>query len=279
MVSWKMVYESLVILLLVTYGIVLLSASEKHPLLTPDVLDAIDWGVIAFFAVEYIVRFWRAGDKLRFVRSNWFDLIAMLPISSSFRFARLIRIVRLIRIMRSSPLVWTIVSSKQTRIMTAFAAVFMVWSSAGIFLLESRVNPNIQNFGDAFWWSIVTTTTVGYGDVSPVSVGGRIIAVFLMLTGIGLIGTFTASLANHWMEYFSKGGAQAGMPEKSGDKAPAVSGIAPERGEEEPPEAPRTVQDDLKRQICGWIERVDRLTEEEYALMQQSIAMLRGEKK
>lgn len=277
LVSWKMVYESLVILLLVTYGIILLSANDKHPLLTQEVLDAIDWGVIAFFAVEYVIRFIRATDKVRFVRSNWFDLIAMIPIASSFRFARLIRVIRLVRIMRASPLVWNIVSSKQTRAMVIFATVFMLWSSAGIFLLENKVNDNIRNFGDALWWSIVTTTTVGYGDVSPVSMGGRIMAVFLMITGIGLIGTFTASLANHWMEYFSARGSrdkelEEASPETSAAAHAGIGQVMPEAGHEV---SGGTVHDDLKRQINGWIERVEKLTDEEYALLQRSIAMLR----
>lgn len=58
----------------------------------------------------------------------------------------------------------------------------------------------MSSFGNAVWWAIVTATTVGYGDVSPVSTEGRVIAVILMLTGIGIIGVFTATVASFFLE-------------------------------------------------------------------------------
>ncbi|MBA4495672.1 potassium channel family protein [Paenactinomyces guangxiensis] len=57
---------------------------------------------------------------------------------------------------------------------------------------------------DAVWWAVVTTTTVGYGDISPVTLGGRVIATILMFTGIGLIGSVTASVATHFIEYLNQ---------------------------------------------------------------------------
>jgi hypothetical protein len=77
-----------------------------------------------------------------------------------------------------------------------FTSVVILWSSVGIFMMENGINDHIQTFSDAIWWSIVTTTTVGYGDISPVSIGGRIIAVFLMITGIGMIGTLMLDTMN-----------------------------------------------------------------------------------
>ncbi|MFG6121491.1 potassium channel family protein [Thalassobacillus sp. B23F22_16] len=60
--------------------------------------------------------------------------------------------------------------------------------------------PGINSYGDGLWWSIVTTTTVGYGDISPASVGGRVIAVVLMLVGIGLIGMLTGSITTYFVK-------------------------------------------------------------------------------
>jgi voltage-gated potassium channel len=60
---------------------------------------------------------------------------------------------------------------------------------------RGAVDSNIQSFPDAIWWAIVTATTVGYGDLSPVTVEGRAIAVVLMLVGIGLLGVITANVA------------------------------------------------------------------------------------
>ncbi|NOQ46830.1 MAG: cag pathogenicity island protein Cag26 [Desulfobulbaceae bacterium] len=71
-----------------------------------------------------------------------------------------------------------------------WVVILVLVSSVGIFLLE----PDIP-LRNAFWWSIVTLTTVGYGDISPVTAGGRVIAVFIMFFGIGLLGMMSATLA------------------------------------------------------------------------------------
>jgi voltage-gated potassium channel len=70
----------------------------------------------------------------------------------------------------------------------------------GIYAVEHGQNNNIQSVGDALWWAVVTTTTVGYGDVSPVTAEGRLIAVALMVVGIGFIGVFTATITSLFLE-------------------------------------------------------------------------------
>jgi len=62
----------------------------------------------------------------------------------------------------------------------------------------------MENFGDALWWSLVTTTTVGYGDISPESTGGRILAGILMLVGIGFLGMVTGSMATFFVDRISQ---------------------------------------------------------------------------
>jgi voltage-gated potassium channel len=78
------------------------------------------------------------------------------------------------------------------------AAATVALGTVGIYVIEHGANPGIRTFDDALWWAVVTATTVGYGDVSPVTGEGRVIAVLLMLVGIGVIGIFTASLAG-WL--------------------------------------------------------------------------------
>lgn len=276
MKAWKMLYEALVILMVVTYGILLLSTPDNHPLLTPENMDRIDGVVIAFFLVEYIIRFVRAPYKLAFVQKNWFDLVALIPIDSAFRLARLIRLLRLLRIMKASPLLWNILQSKQIRLMLVFASVVMIWSSTGIYFLEKGLNKSISNFGDALWWSIVTTTTVGYGDISPVSLGGRIIAAFLMITGIGMIGTITAGLANHWVDYFQDSKeSQDSMQQEVPDTA---KGLEKEQVTEARPavtmEGDR-IRQELTRQAEGWVSRIEELSEDEYRTLLSTLDMLR----
>ena len=80
------------------------------------------------------------------------------------------------------------------------AVVVVFLGAFGVFIFETDANKSIGSFGDALWWAVVTATTVGYGDVSPVTVEGRFIAVVLMLTGIGVIGIFTATVASYFFE-------------------------------------------------------------------------------
>jgi voltage-gated potassium channel len=61
---------------------------------------------------------------------------------------------------------------------------------------EFGVNPSVKSFGDSIWWAIVTISTIGYGDVFPVTTIGRVIAGFLMLFGLGTFGVYTASIAS-----------------------------------------------------------------------------------
>src|SRR5207248_6212190 len=73
-------------------------------------------------------------------------------------------------------------------------------AAIGIFAVEGGQNEHIQSIGDALWWAVVTTTTVGYGDVSPVTGEGRLIAVGLMIVGIGFIGVFTATVTSFFFD-------------------------------------------------------------------------------
>ncbi len=79
-------------------------------------------------------------------------------------------------------------------------AVVVGLGATGIYAVEGGQNANIRSIGDAFWWAIVTTTTVGYGDVSPVTTEGRFIATALMLVGIGFIGVFTATITSFFFD-------------------------------------------------------------------------------
>ena len=66
--------------------------------------------------------------------------------------------------------------------------------------MEAGHNENVKSLWDSFWWTIVTITTVGYGDIYPVTTGGRILAIFLMLGGIATFSAATATIAAHLIE-------------------------------------------------------------------------------
>ncbi|MCF6094032.1 potassium channel family protein [Microaerobacter geothermalis] len=193
----KPLYEVFIILLVITYIILIFTDTSQSTLLTKGMLIWFDWGLISFFALEYLIRLYRAEKKWQFVKENWFDLIAMIPFDAFFRAARIMRIVRLIRIIRTSPFLRGLLGTREIQMILIVTSFVILWTSFGVYLLEKDINSSIQTYGDALWWAIVTTTTVGYGDIFPSSDGGRIFAVLLMFTGIGLIGTLTANIASH----------------------------------------------------------------------------------
>jgi voltage-gated potassium channel len=82
------------------------------------------------------------------------------------------------------------------RVLIAAVATLVLGAWLVLLFEENAKGSNIHNYPDALWWAIVTVTTVGYGDRFPVSEGGRIVAVVLMLVGIGLIGVLTATVAS-----------------------------------------------------------------------------------
>ncbi|MED2009507.1 ion transporter [Brevibacillus borstelensis] len=198
---FRVMYEIFVILLVITYAIIVFADPASHPRLTEEFMNQVDVILISFLAAEYVIRLWLAQDKKKFVISNWFDLVAMIPLDHYFYLARFMRILRLVRILRASPFLWSMLKSKPMQRVIGVVTLIMLWSSGAIYLLEAGINENIVHFGDALWWSIVTTTTVGYGDISPVTTGGRIMATILMVTGIGTLGALTANFAHHWTEF------------------------------------------------------------------------------
>ncbi|WP_337885234.1 ion transporter [Fischerella thermalis] len=184
-------------------GLVLLSSgifvAETYNI--PDVvrfhLNILDNIILFIFALEYFLRFWSAEDKVKYVLSFYsiIDLIAILPsflgaIDISFlRLLRWFRILRLIRFIDKKYLFG--ISSEDgvifARILFTLFAIIFVYSGL-IYQVEHPVNSKVfTTFLDAFYFSIVTMTTVGFGDVTPTSELGRLLTVLMILTGIALI--------------------------------------------------------------------------------------------
>jgi len=189
---------------LIITGLVLLSSAifvaETYPL--PDYvrlnLETIDLAILLFFAYEYLLRFWCAEEKLKYFFSLYslIDLIAILPfllgvVDISFlRIFRWFRILKLLRFIDGKTL-FGVISSEDSvifgRILFTLFAIIFVYSGL-IYQVEHPVNPKVfDTFFDAVYFSVVTMTTVGFGDVTPISEGGRLMTVLMILTGIGLI--------------------------------------------------------------------------------------------
>ncbi|EEA6131459.1 two pore domain potassium channel family protein, partial [Listeria monocytogenes] len=133
--------------------------------------------------------------KLRYIREHLIELIALIPFDSMFRVFRGLRLLRLIRLSSVGSRYFTPIYSflKEKNLHKVFIAllILLLIVPIPIFMLE----PKINSYPDAFWWTIVTVTTVGYGDLSPVTLYGRCIAGILMIIGISIIGVVTSVIS------------------------------------------------------------------------------------
>lgn len=195
-ISWERVTE----IPLLIAGFLFLFAYSWQVLAQPegpryDFWEWVSVGVWVVFIIDYLVRLVLAKQKLRWFVRNLFDFVVIvLPPLRPLRLMRLVLLVRVFQ--RHAP------KLVRNRIL-AFASVttvLLVYIAALAVLEAEREFGTITNFGDAIWWALVTVTTVGYGDYSPVSGVGRSIAVGLMLGGIVLVGIIVGTLGSWIIE-------------------------------------------------------------------------------
>jgi voltage-gated potassium channel len=170
---------------------------------------AVNWIVWLAFAGEYVGKLLLAPDRRTYVRGAWFDLLIVL-LSPPFLVPDALqglRVLRLMRFVRAAAVAAIglrqaahALRHRSFHYVLLTTAVVLSVGAIGIFAVERGENKSIQSIGDAFWWAVVTTTTVGYGDVSPVTLEGRLIAVGLMIVGIGFIGVLTATITSVFLE-------------------------------------------------------------------------------
>lgn len=201
----KLNFLDILIIVLSIYVLIVLIISifVKFPVEISKVLLLIDDGICIIFLIDFFIRFSRAENKWKFMKWGWIDLISSIPSIGYFRAGRLFRLIRLLRILRAfrstEVLVKYIFKSKIKGTMTAVAIItvlLIIFSSISILSVETDSISNIKTAEDAIWWTMTTITTVGYGDKYPVTTGGRIIGIVLMVSGVGLFGTFTGFVAS-----------------------------------------------------------------------------------
>lgn len=153
-----------------------------------------------FFLMDYVIRFFRAKSKKDFLISNLFDLIALIPSHPIFVF---FRIARLYSIVRYYNLLWKFgLSGKFTRALHRFlydtGFIYLLSISLVILIFSSLIFASFEHdsLQNSLWWAITTATTVGYGDVTPKTDGGKIVAAVLMLGGIGFLGLLTSTITD-----------------------------------------------------------------------------------
>ena len=176
------------------------------PAETSRLLNYIDITICIFFFTEFLIRFIKAENKLKFMVWGWIDLVSSIPMVGILRVGRIFRLIRLLRIVRAfrstKKLVHHLFINKaQGAFVSVFsiAVLLLIFCSIAILQVETDPNSNIKTAEDAIWWAYVTITTVGYGDKFPVTTEGRVIAAILMTAGVGLFGTFTAYVSSWFL--------------------------------------------------------------------------------
>lgn len=185
----KIYYELFLILLIVTSAFFVI-ANVNNVL-----FDQIVWGILF---LDVVVRLIVLKDKREYIKKNPFDFIALIPLDSMFQFARFVRLFKIILVMaifKRTP-IYQIFQTNGLNKVISFVAILIILAAIPITIYE----PGIETFADGMWWAIVTATTVGYGDISPETSIGRVIAVLLMVFGIGLIGMVTSSIATYFLK-------------------------------------------------------------------------------
>ncbi len=212
--TFDLVIQTLIVLSLITFMLETLPDLDAR---TRRVLSVIEVITVIIFTVEYLLRVIVADKKLKYVFSFYglIDLLAILPfyITSGIDL-RAIRIFRLFRLFRAFKLVryskavrlfrLAIKEIKEELILyLVLTLVLLFVASIGIYYFENEAQPEkFKSIFHCMWWAISTLTTVGYGDVYPITLGGRIFTAIILLIGLGLIAVPSGLIASAFTKVY-----------------------------------------------------------------------------
>ena len=220
----KLIDIVIIFLNLVVCAIVVI---ETYPI--SDAAKAFLWKaevmIVLFFIVEYGARLYGARSRLQQLRDVYsvIDLIAILPtlsllllpalgLTQHIGFIKVIRVLRVFRIFRflrftaDPDFFFGSINMGLLNVIRLLITILMIFfiSSGLFFQVESSVNPNVRTFGDAFYFTVVALTTVGFGDIIPLSEAGKWVTVIMILSGIILIPWQISRIVREWIHMASK---------------------------------------------------------------------------
>lgn len=196
---FDIIIQILIFISLIAYTIETLQHNSET---TKLILKWIESVCIVIFLIEYFLRIYVAERRLRYIFSFYgmIDFLAILPFFltkvfdlrslRAFRIFRIFRAFKLIRYNRALnrfALVAKLIR-EEVILFLIVTGIFLFLASAGIFYFENEAQPKV--FASIFhsaWWAIVTLTTVGYGDVYPITVGGKLFTFFILMLGVGIV--------------------------------------------------------------------------------------------
>lgn len=216
----KLIDASIIFLNVLVCILFVIDTYEDIPQSTKNFLWYMEMVIIVIFVIEYIARLYGSRRRVKHIFNifSLIDLAAILPVFFIFfptaaplkiGFIRVIRILRIFRFLRftADPIFFfgTISSRILKIIRLLFTILIIFFVSSGLFwFVEHGANPEIRNFGDAFYFSVVSLTTVGFGDITPHTDGGRWVTVLMVLSGIILIPWQVGQIVKEWIGLSAK---------------------------------------------------------------------------
>jgi voltage-gated potassium channel len=220
----------LIVMILANLFIVIFSTFDSAEAYR-GILDAVEWVTVAVFAVEYGLRVWTAEylypgmGKGRAVRkyitsfSGVIDMLSFLPNLLPFFFPaglvafRMFRVIRIFRLFRINAyydalnVIGDVIHGKKGQILSSIfiIVVLMTASSLCMYHLEHEAQPEVfQNAFSGFWWAASTLLTVGYGDIYPITIPGRILGIMITFLGVGMVAIPTGILSAGFVEQYTR---------------------------------------------------------------------------
>jgi voltage-gated potassium channel len=211
-----------IFIILLNLFICLILVIETYPVseATRRLLWQLEVVIVIFFIVEYVARLYAAENRARQLVDVYsiIDLIAILPTLSMIflpligitldigfiRFIRAFRTFRIFRFLRftaDGDFFFGSITPQLLKVTRLFLTILMIFfiSSGLFYYVESNLNPDVKNFGDALYFTIVALTTVGFGDITPLSDAGKWVTVLMILSGIFLIPLQISQIVKEWV--------------------------------------------------------------------------------
>ncbi len=193
-------------------------AVETLPSLPASVkyyLDIFEFFILGVFVLEYILRVSCSRHPFKYIFSFWgiIDLLSCLPALlllvpewQTVRTLRLMRLLRMFKPFHSSRILFRLrdalhLVKGELYVFSVLAGVMLYISSVGIYLFEHEAQPDVfRSIPESFWWAVATFTTVGYGDMFPITAGGRVFTTFILFIGLGIVAVPSAIITTALLE-------------------------------------------------------------------------------
>ena len=221
---WRVIFRSdttagrafdiaLLITIVISVVVVMLDSVPDIAVVFFNELRALEWVLTAMFTVEFVARVWVARDRRRYLFSFFgvVDLLSLLPsylelVLEGSHYLMTVRVLRLLRMFRvlkmgqhigEASLLLTALKASSRKISVFLLSVCTLVCIEGtlVYLVEHGNNPAFASIPQSMYWAIVTLTTVGYGDVVPITILGKLVASMIMLTGFAIIAVPTGVMS------------------------------------------------------------------------------------